>query len=400
MSSYRSQRPGQLYKMLARGDVERVKKWFDDYMDKAIEIPNRVELAVRLAIIADWDIDLERLIDVLMQDPEKRILAVGLYVRQRVIAGMPLSEAIGELPGQFSVHYGDQILAAFTEFPPDRALKPGRHLAIAGVSYCGSTLMERMLGGLENVVSVGQSIDLINRTKKDKGGERLENFQELDFSKSDKCAQCGVDCEYLTPNFRAALTLNPINWYQQLGDRFSEEVLVSADKNLPKIIRHDPLMRFDALVMFKSPIQAWFSEIQHVTRKQGSRPASMPLEERMHRYVEDWRGIYETCLNGFSPQGTVAFLDFGEFTRNPESTLRRALEKVNIELDPGVLKQIRPSHSIGGNGPVVRNLRDDSLTVNIKPRDDSVVPKDQRDWIMAQTEAMDVFAGLQEAAAA
>jgi hypothetical protein len=396
MTMYRSQRPGKLYKIIASGDLERAEQWFIRWMDKVLTIPHRAELAVRVNATLDTDLDLEPLFRILMSVDSNRILAIGLFVRQRIVKGMPLEQAIGELPAEFQNKYGGKISEAFTAFPPDRPLKPGRHLAITGVSYCGSTLMERMLGGLPNTVSVGQSIDLVNRNKKGGGTVRIENFSELDFSSSAKCSQCGRECEYLTPEFRTALALNPIDWYQQLGDRFQTDLLVTADKNLPKLIRHDPLLRLDALVMFKSPIQAWYSNMN----RPEARFADLPLEARMQRYIEDWRAVYQTLVNDFAPRGKVAFLDFDAFTRDPEPTLRRALEKLDIELDPEVLKKIRPSHSVGGNGPVVRNLRDDDLEVKIRARKDSLVPKEQRDWINAQEEAMKVHADLKAAAAA
>jgi hypothetical protein len=67
---------------------------------------------------------------------------------------------------------------------------------------------------------------------------------------------CGPTCEVLSLDFRMDLAANRTGWYQKIADRAETDVLIAADKNSPKIVENDPLLRFEALILFKSPLQA------------------------------------------------------------------------------------------------------------------------------------------------
>ena len=380
------------YSALAKGDLEGALEWFDRHRDgQLLKSRPRADLAIRTNAAARSNLEVGLILDHWMSDEELSPLMVGQFVIQRLKNGAKLDEAVAALPDAQRLKYGDLLKLVFQEFSPERRLAASRHLAICGVSFCGSTLIERILGGIRGAASIGESVYLTHHHGKD--GNRPVAIETLDFSRTNKCGLCGADCEYLTPRFRAALGLNPIDWYQQIADRLQADLLISSDKNLPKIIRHDPLLRLDALVIFKSPEQAWYSNFAKLPGDLGEDEIS----EKMENYLTIWHDRYAELLHDFSPRGQVTFLDFDAFTHTPEAVLTGAMQQLAIDFDQKLLDRVVPSHSIGGNGMAVRKLRTHDFKVRIEARSDSLLPPAHLDWIKKQDHLNDLHAALREA---
>ncbi|MBV9529369.1 hypothetical protein [Sphingomonas sp.] len=243
-----------------------------------------------------------------------------------------------------------------------------RHIAISGVAYCGSTLLDRVLGGLPGVKSIGES-HWITKVHRDGRYCDMTLSEPLEDAKFVPCTVCGARCEVLTPAFRRSLAADNTNWYRKIAARVGTRILVSADKNLPKLTDKDPLLDLSALVVFKSPEQAWASQLDKLPK---DRDESF-YEAECRKYVDVWSRAYSAYLNHFRPHGRVVFLNFDAFTRDPEPLLRAVCEALDLGFDADVLSRTVPGHAIGGNGRAMRRLRDKDYGVDITPLPEPVL---------------------------
>ena len=236
-----------------------------------------------------------------------------------------------------------------------------RHVAICGVSFCGSTLFDRMLGGLPGVKSIGESHWLA----KEYDGA---NYVAIDvFDKHQKrgpyCTVCSARCKFLTRDFRISLAVNPHRWYHTIARRLETGILVSADKNIAKLIDNDPLLRFHALILFKSPEQAWVSQRSKLPE---GRDTSLYAAE-LSKYLDVWSSAYRSFLDAFAPADGASFLCFDEFTVSPAKFLKPLCQSIDLPCDPSVLTETRPGHAIGGNSVAMKRLREKDYMVKIEP---------------------------------
>ena len=257
----------------------------------------------------------------------------------------------------------------------DRALAPHggappiHHVAICGVSYCGSTLIDRVLGGLPGTASIGESHWL---TKERRGGDYREIDLATDLGKLAlvPCSVCGPSCEVLTLDFRLGLAADHGDWYQRIARRLGVSRLVSADKNTPKLVDNDPLLRMAALLVFKSPEQAWSSKLNKLPEGLSEEA----LLEECRKYVRVWTSSYRTYLDSFAPEGPVAVLSFDAFAQDPSSSLRALCAALGLPFDAGVLRETRPGHAIGGNKGSMARLRAIGYRVDVEPLPDPALP--------------------------
>jgi len=236
-----------------------------------------------------------------------------------------------------------------------------KHVAIAGVSFCGSTLLDRVLGGLPGVKSTGES-HWITKVHADNRYCEIDMSVPLADAKFVPCTVCGAGCEVLSRSFRRSLAADNTNWYRKIAQRHSTQVLVSADKGLRNLLDKDPLLDLSALVVFKSPEQAWRSQLNKL-------PVGKDrdyYDAECAKYVSVWAKNYRTFLDHFKPQGTVAFLNFDAFTKSPETLLRAVCARLELAFDPGVLHRTVPGHAIGGNGGSMKRLRANDYGVVIE----------------------------------
>ncbi len=236
-----------------------------------------------------------------------------------------------------------------------------RHVAIGGVSFCGSTMLDRVLGGLAGVRSIGKShwltkeYDGKNYVPRDLGSKRT--------GRGPFCTVCGRSCRVLTDEFRAKLTVDPQDWYQKIAHQLGTTVLVSADKNAVKLVDQDPLLRLSALVVFKSPLQAWASKLTKLPQGRDDKYYA----EELVMYLEVWTESYRCFLDEFNPMGEKAVLFFDEFADAPSAVLPRVCAALSLPWHSGVLERTRPGHAIGGNSGAMAQLRSAEYGVQINP---------------------------------
>jgi hypothetical protein len=266
-----------------------------------------------------------------------------------------------------------------------------RHVLICGVSYCGSTLFDRLLGSLPDAASIGESHWLVK-------ARYAKVYRPIDFSGDYTaglvdCSVCGPNCAMLTAEFRRALAADRTDWYPKIAWRLGTKLLISSDKNPPKIADNDPLLRFDALVLFKSLPQAWWSELQ----KRSPERDEEYYRGECEKYVNTWTNSYATFLESFSPTGKVVFLSFEEFARNPAEVLHAACRALALPFDESLLRSVRPGHAIGGNVRALKKLRTADYTPDIAPLEACELPAAHARIIAENAEAKRVFDLLQAA---
>jgi hypothetical protein len=264
-----------------------------------------------------------------------------------------------------------------------------RHVAICGVSFCGSTFMDRLLGGLPGARSIGESHWL---TKARYGHK---DYHLIDFSAAEQmpmayCSVCGPSCKYLSYEFRRDLAADHTDWYQRIAQRLETRLLISADKNLPKLIENDPLLRCDALVMFKSPKQAWLSQL---TKLPAGKDGAYYLAE-CERYAGKWASAYRSFIEHLRPRGKVVFFCFDAFPQAPHQSIEALCSALELPFDEAVLSETRPGHAIGGNRGAMASLRAEDYRVKIAALPAPDFPPEQHHVIDNHDGMQQVFATM------
>lgn len=260
------------------------------------------------------------------------------------------------------------------------------HVAICGTAYCGSTLLDRLLGGLPGVRSIGESHWLTKVRLEDRYDDVVMS-EPLENARWVPCTVCGKDCEVLVPWFRRSLAADQTNWYRKIAAQLGTRHLVSADKNQPKLVEKDPLLEMSALVVFKSPEQAWSSHLVKLHKDHDE----VWYEAECHRYMDVWTKNYRAYLDHFEPQGRKVFLNFDAFTRNPGPLLRVVCARLGLPFDADVLTRTVPGHAIGGNAGSMRRLREKDYGVAIEPLPDPATAPAHRAIIAASDEAQQTW---------
>jgi hypothetical protein len=183
------------------------------------------------------------------------------------------------------------------------------------------------------------------------------------------CTVCGRNCAVLSSSFRRSLAADKANWYRKIAARLETRLLVSADKMVQTLLEKDPLLELSALMIFKSPEQAWRSKLNKLPT---DRDAAF-YEAECRAYLTLWTESYRFQIDHFRPQGTVAWLSFDAFTLSPEPLLRAVCQRLELPFDPDVLRRTQPGHAIGGNRGSMRRLREKDYGVVIEHLPDAAL---------------------------
>lgn len=298
-----------------------------------------------------------------LRDGDAGDFEAAFHVAKSLLAGHRGSEgtAADEAAPRANPIFRGAIVDALRE-PAPALSGPFRHVAICGVSYCGSTLLDRLLGGLPDVKSIGES-HWITKVRRDNRYCDMDLSEPLESARFVPCTVCGARCEVLTPSFRRSMAADSLDWYRKIGARLGTRNLISADKAVAKLSDKDPLLDLSALIVFKSPEQAWRSQLDKL-------PADRDAEyyaAECRSYLDVWTQRYEGFVEHFRPTGPVVFLNFDAFTRSPHDLLQAVCDRLSLPFSSDVLKRTTPGHAIGGNGRAMRRLRDQDYGVDIAP---------------------------------
>lgn len=243
--------------------------------------------------------------------------------------------------------------------PPPCPSRPWRHVAICGVSYCGSTVLGRLLDGLEGVHDIGESHWLIEQRSVVNGSRLIDFFAAAPSPTTPYCRQCGEACNVLNKTFRLGLQVDRRHWYRRIAAQVETAILVSSDKNLRKYCDLDPELGFDAIVLFKSPVDAW-----HSFRKRLTTDKPDEQQAALDAFIASWSRQYGSALR-LLPKGRKLFLHFERLAKAPAGTLARLAEELGLPTQRTAGDGLfADKHAIGGN---------DGFFVQHPPTDQTVV---------------------------
>ena len=245
-----------------------------------------------------------------------------------------------------------------------------RHIALCGVSYCGSTLISYFLGSLPGVANVGESHWLVHRADRSGGGFTTARV-DFDAGVPDDLPLCGhcrtPDCPVLGIELRRGLARDPVDWFDRIAAAQGEPVLVSSDKNHGSLVALDPWLRFDAVVLFRSPLNAWSS-----TRTK--RTNSRTLEQ----YLRVWDREYRSLVHDLPNRGRRLFVDFEAVRGDLPEYLERLCSALDLPFDARFVADVdRRQHAIGGNVRVHRGLEEDA-PLEVVAADPVELPAEER----------------------
>jgi hypothetical protein len=261
-----------------------------------------------------------------------------------------------------------------------------RHIAICGVSFCGSTVVDRLLGGLPAAANICES-HWLTQMRSPSGHAPVEF--KVSGAEIRYCGRCGPGCAVLNESFRQDLLQDAADWYAKIAERLTTSTLISADKNSAKLVDLDPLLRFDALVLFKSPAQAWMS----ARRRLATGDDGKSRQNACADYMTLWADRYTIFLDHFRPQGGVWFLHFDEFARDAVGVLNRICRALDLDFGSGGLEADPQGHPIGGN-----TLYANRAEIHVVPLAEPDCPDEELRLIAEAAQVQAVFGRLRERA--
>jgi len=243
------------------------------------------------------------------------------------------------------------------------------HVAICGLSFCGSTVLSYVLGSLPGAATIGESHWLVDPLP---DGKLLE------------CSRCGTACSVITPALRERLQAAGADWYDVIGTALDPHVLVSSDKDHALLERLDPDGRRSELVVFKSPIDHLRSYVRALT--------SVGVQPDVGWYPRGWATHYG---HGPSIRGRRAFLLLDDFLRSPSGCVAALANWLGLPFVPRALDYWDfPHHAVGGNFNPFEPTNLGRRRIDPERRSAVPVPEDVLETAIAASDAPRVFESL------
>ena len=262
-----------------------------------------------------------------------------------------------------------------------------RHIAIGGMSFCGSTLLGYLLGSLPEVANVGESHAIAYRRQ---GMKPIP----VDYATDEpegmiRCTHCAeAACSVWTLPFRRALASDPLDWYGKLGHQSGHPNLVSSDKSHAKLSGLDPFGRHDLLVLFKTPTVAFAS-----ARRRPRPPKDPDL------YMARWEREYGRLLHDLPIEGRRVVMHFDAFRLRPEAHFRRLLEILGLPIpsDRDLLAVQAAQHVIGGNPFTRQDVRAQGRELSIRGGDSHELPDEHAQRLQEREARSEVLRDMAQA---
>jgi hypothetical protein len=376
------------YDALVANDVDGALAWYEKrragVMGQPVPLHNWTRLMCSVGRREEASVQLNALIAM----DEYAVFAAGQRLILAMEKGAAPEEALRVTDLGAAERHRDVIARCLAEFDITADPAPARHIAICGVSFCGSTLTDLLLEGLPDVASIGESVWLT--TNWGNGGAAPRNYSEPHGPGVQQCNYCGFDCPCLTVNFRTALGLNPVDWYFRIANQLKSHVLVSSDKNLPKIVLFDPRLELTGLTIFKSPKQAWASNYTKMAKDL----SGDAYWQAMVKYMSVWKNAYNELAHRFRPRRGGVYLDFDRFTEAPENGFRALARALQLQFDPKALTEPSPGHSLGGNSNALKRVKTAGHRADVRPMGEPAIPSAHAAWIDAQEDLSELHGAL------
>lgn len=239
--------------------------------------------------------------------------------------------------------------------------KRTNHVALCGISYCGSTIVAVGLDSHTPIADVGESHWLIDRRLRAGGNEEI-NFASGDVGAVPFCWGCGKNCAAYSLQFRSEMALYRRDWYQRISERLHLPHIVSRDKNLEKYASFDPELRFHAVIIFKSPKQAWASYLS----KLPAGTADEEIERRLTSFTKRWIRDYTEYHQHLSNDGRKIYVLFDRLAGSESAGLLMLARELDLPSSREGIIGTKETHAIGGNTLALRGVVADGGVV-IRP---------------------------------
>jgi len=380
---------------LGSGDHDRLEALCERRRDGDPDDPEPRLMLARLRLAREQVRDLDDLIS-----PEEAVgdslLLLGLVRaararRDTVAASARLDLLKGRHHGSAAIPLEEDRIARLDRElkARDEAREKGITVtALLGVSFCGSTALGSVLGSLPGIAHVGESHRLIKSSISDTQGfsNTLFDFDDDDPADLTPCHQCGVRCELFSRDFRRDLQTNPENWYFKLAQTAGVSHLVTGDKQMT--LEVDPLERFNAVILFKQPANAFRSNLKHLREKPDMpRPIDNP-----EGYGNVYARNYCRFLDVVEPQGRKICLNWESFSAKPERHLKRLCEMLDLPFDANVLTHRNADqHAFGGSRAVRAGFRAEPESFSVRKEAPGDLDTEYQDKIQKNGAMKSVF---------
>lgn len=279
-----------------------------------------------------------------------------------------------------------------------------RHIAIGGISFCGSTVLSSLLGSVDGVFNVGESHHMIERSEPKQVGQArnlilgggLFQWGKDDPDSLFPCHSCGPRCEVFDDRFRQQLASAPAGWYGKIAAQAGARVLVSSDKNSIFLQQKDPLSDYDLVLLYKSPSAAWASELKNKERLRRMGLDRPDLHRLLQDYLTRWSSNYLALLRGMRPTGSLIVMSWDGFCSLPEEHWARLLSHLGLRSTSDVFGAVKlDQHFFGGNVDIRSQELAGAGAIEISPPAAPELPEEEREEIASHTESSFVFRLLQ-----
>lgn len=209
---------------------------------------------------------------------------------------------------------------------------------IIGRSYCGSTLLNYLLGSHPDVY----------------GGSELRRLLPSRRARDMTCAVCSTGCPVWTPQaLAAAKAAKAAGLYDYLRGLTGRPVICDASKTLPHF-RRMPAQPTRWAVVAKHPLRHVASyAANQLYRRDGDSGDLAGFAADVLASIARLPGDVEDNRGWLADRGEVVHLRYENLITDPQGTLARLLDGTGVDYRPGMLDYAaHEHHPIGGNrGP-------------------------------------------------
>ena len=206
----------------------------------------------------------------------------------------------------------------------------------------------------------------------------------------EQCMSCGAACPIVTADLRNLLADATVDFYGALATAYAADTILTSDKHYHHILRLDPALQNDAIVLFRHPEANWQSYCAR--NPKGASP------DGQRKFLKTWAAVYSNFVQYFDNRGTKIVVDFDEFTNSPERVLASICRQLSLPFDRAALDYWRTrQHYVGGNLQLaMRRHTADESGLRIKSRSTHRVVKPAPDAEDEFARALDVWQCLRQ----
>jgi hypothetical protein len=222
--------------------------------------------------------------------------------------------------------------------PNPRPDGPVTVVAVMGVSFCGSTLLNLMLDSHPAIYGAGEIRTLVHP----EDGAHV-------------CTHCGEDCPVWSPEQRSRIT--PHDFYRSVAEASRKRVIVDTSKSAQWFAQStrfgsDVDIRFVPVLVIKHPVRHLASLLVNANRPIPTDMAAWRNLVRLQltgRLIPETNGLLEAVPALFGVPIPLV-LRYEGFVRDPRHELAPLLQTLGLEYDPRVEACYGDvHHHIGGN---------------------------------------------------